>query len=182
MSEILRVESVVSQNNNPSVLISYQETQATLSIVEARKHAFALVKAIAIAETEVAIIKKLSPVKLSKGFSTQSNKKELGVLRGLIDLIRSARPSEHPTIKPIFGFKTQLPLIDYQILDERLQLQIPEASHHAQCLIECAEAAEEDAFIYKYFANKIGLSREDIEVFLLEFSEQRKINYLESLF
>ncbi|MGL5832967.1 MAG: hypothetical protein ACRC1Z_07005 [Waterburya sp.] len=181
MNEILRVESIVSSDNNPSVLVSYQKTRATLNITEARKLAFALIKAIAIAETEVAIIKKLSPVKIKRGFSTQSNK-DLGILVGLIELIRSARPNKHPTITPIFGLKTQLPLIDYQILDERLQLQIPEASHHAQCLIECAEAAEEDAFIYKYFAEKIGLSRKEIEIFLLKFSEQRKVNYLESLF
>ncbi len=67
---------------------------------------------------------------------------------GFLHLIRTARPQLPEYVNPIFGHNTKLPLIEYFIQEQKVQLEIAEALHHSQLLIECAEAAETDAFLY----------------------------------
>ena len=152
-----------------------------ITATDARRRAFALISAIAMAQTEGGIFKTLAPPTLkSKGFATAKLTKEEQMAVGLLQLIRDVRSPLPPYIEPIFGHNTQKPLIKYALGNQEGTWELDTARHHAQALLEVAEAAETDSFMYK-FSDKVGLEKKDMALILQEFAVFRQQNWLEDL-
>lgn len=181
-SDTIYVESTVSTASlEPNVMIRWRESSGIITATDCRKRAFALISAIAIAQTEGGIFKTLVPPTLkSKGFGQVKLTKEEQMAVGLLQLIRDVRAPLPPDIEPIFGHNTQKPLIKYCWGSAQGTLELDTARHHAQALLECAEAAETDSFMYK-FAEKIGIEKAEMQVILQEFGLFRQQNWLEDL-
>lgn len=181
-SDTIHVESTVSTANlEPNVLIRWGEASGVITATDCRKRAFALISAIAMAQTEGGIFKTLAPPTLkSKGFGRVKLDKEEKLAVGLLQLIRDVRAPLPPDIEPIFGHNTQKPLIKYRWGSAEGTLEMDTAKHHAQILLEVAEAAETDSFMYK-FSDKVGLEKKEMAFILQEFALFRQQNWLEDL-
>lgn len=171
--------STNSINKDPIVIVSYDQTEASLSIPDARKKGVDLIRAVTISETEASLIKVLVPKK--KGFGARE-KKEESMLCGFIELIRTARPKNlDPKINSIFGANTKKGLIDYEFLDKVICLELDEALDHAGNLIACAESAIWDSEVRKKF-DELNLSQLEATQFLIEMKRNRMVNSLKESF
>ena len=172
------VHSTVSDQNLPLILVQYQNVEGTLTIKDARERAIALIRAVTITQIAGNLFKVLKPEKKAFG---KPKKKDEEMFGAFVYFVRSARPKLNSDIEPIFGLKTQKPLINYKILNQKIQLEIESALHHAQALLVVAEAAEGDAFMYS-LSDRFNISKEEIAFILKEFAKYRQINRLENLF
>lgn len=166
------------------ILVTYQKEKELLSVLDAKRRAIALIRASEIAVTEVRIIKSLNPKfdPRPKGFSKKVRMtKDDEMSLGLLKLMRDSRPKLPDNIKPIFGFETLLPLVNYVIGKSQLCFTIAEIQDHAQSLLEAAEACETDKF-FDYFGDLADLDRETVSILLSEFAKFRRKNRLENLF
>lgn len=165
----------------PNVLIKWGESSGIITATDVRRRAFALISAIAMATTEGGIFKTLVPPTLkSKGFGNAKLTADEKMAVGLLQLIRDARAPLPPDIEPIFGHNTHSPLIKYRWGNEEGTWELDTARHHAQALLEVAEAAETDSFLYK-FSDKVGLEKKEMAFILAEFALFRQQNWLEDL-
>lgn len=184
------VKSIFTDEYQPLVLIQYKDLEVTLTVADARKKAVQLIQASSISETEFNILNFFNVEDKPKGFGkvkpTQKEikkaKRDYEMFAMLFMLIRDVRQFSAENIEPIYGANTNLPLVDYYILDHKIQLQIDECIDHAANLLEAAEAAECDAFISKYLATNIQATKDEIQSVIYEFGEFRKVNRLEELF
>lgn len=180
-TDTIHVESTVSAvSTEPNVLISWEETTGIISATDARKRAFALIQAIAMAQTEGGIFKTLAPDMKPKGFGKVTLSKQEDMAVSVLRLIRDARAPLPPGIEPIFGYNTQKPLIKYKWGDREGTLELDTARHHAQVLLECALSAETDSFFYK-FCDSQNLDKQIAEDILREFALFRQQNWFEGL-
>lgn len=180
-SDTLHVESTVSAiMNEPSVLISWGDSTGVISATDARKRAFALITAIAIAQTEGGIFKTLAPDIKPKGFGKVTLTKQEDMAVKVLHLIRDVRVPLPPDIEPTFGYNTQQPLVKYKWGNQEGMLELDTAKHHAQVLLEVAEAAQTDSFFYK-FCDSQNLDKQVAVDILKEFALFRQQNWLEDL-
>lgn len=179
--DTIYVDSTVSAiSTEPNVLIRWGESSGIITATDCRKRAFALISAIAMAQTEGGIFKTLAPSVKPKGFGQVKPSKQEEMATQVLLLIRGVRAKLPPDIEPIFGYNTQKPLIKYRWGSAEGTLEIDTAKHHAQILLEVAEAAETDSFMYK-FSDKIGLEKKEMAFILQEFALFRQQNWLEDL-
>lgn len=74
--------------------------------------------------------------------------------------------SEEIFITSIVSGRTYEPLIEIEWNGQRGQLQLDEARQHALGILEAAEAAESDAFVFKWLTRDIiGTADDDAENF-----------------
>jgi hypothetical protein len=68
------------------------------------------------------------------------------------------KPTDEGTIwvSSLVSNKTKLPLVQIEWGDKKCQMTPEEARGHARIILECAEAAEVDAFLYDFFENEVG--------------------------
>ena len=179
--DIIYVESTVSAiNHEPNILISWGGSTGILSATDTRKRAFALISTIAMAQTEGGIFKTLAPDMKPKGFGKLKLSQQEDMAVKVLHLIRDVRAPLPPDIEPIFGYNTQKPLIKYRWGNREGTLELDTAKHHAQALLEAAEAAETDSFFYK-FCREQNLDKQIAEDILLKLRLFRQQNWLEDL-
>jgi hypothetical protein len=177
--EIIRVKSSVSPGNyQPVVVQTYGDNVVTMSAEVARDRAIAIFQAIAYADSEGVIFKTFAPA-IAKGFGKPS--KDMQVV---LDMVRLIRQNRHPLpqgINAIFGFNTQQPLVDLEWDDIKISLRLDEALHHATCLLEVAEAAQSDSFLYQFCINNFDCSFEQVAILIQEFALHRQRTQLEAI-
>lgn len=80
-------------------------------------------------------------------------------------------------VSSIFGRNNKEPIVEIDISqfpkDRPLQLHTEEARALALNLLECAEAAEQDAFIYNFFSAGIGVDERQAANALLAYRDYR---------
>lgn len=180
-SDTIHVESTVSPISlEPNVMIKWRESSGIITATDCRKRAFALISAIAMAQAEGGIFKTLAPDMKPKGFGQVKLSKQEDMAVKVLHLIRDVRAPLPSDIEPIFGYNTQQPLIKYRWGSQEGTLELDTAKHHAQVLLEVAEAAETDSFMYK-FSDRIGLDKQEMSFILAEFALFRQQNWLEDL-
>jgi hypothetical protein len=170
-------------DDRPMVYWQYRENFGTITINEARERANAIFRAAAMASAEAAIVIGLSNDK-PKGFSKNKpqDSKQWQRIGGLLQMMRDFQEPLPEQIAYIFGFHTQKPLIEIEWYGEKIQQEPDIMIAHAQSLLECAEAAESDAFYYYFLQEKLGFSREEAQPLIKEFADFRSRNRLEELF
>jgi hypothetical protein len=92
------------------------------------------------------------------------------------------RPGKNPShfsVTTIYGHNTKKPIVQLQVGKEQIQMSIETARDLAQNLIQAAEAALTDAFIYEFIEKRIGATDPNVAGFamieLRKFrSEKRK--------
>lgn len=176
--------TIAPDGKTPLVFWHYCGHEGTLTLLEARARAEALLMAAAIAETEARVAVKLTGIddpKL-KGFGrTKEREKaenDFKVMRGFMRAVRFPLPEE---ITPIFGQRTHLPLVNIDCYGEPIQAETSTVRDHAFGLLECAEAAESDRFFYYFLAKEAGLKMEDVNKMLQSFAMFRRRVQLQDL-
>lgn len=94
-----------------------------------------------------------------------------GDLGAAYDLLEVLRPkTERVEAVAIFGRKTKQPYVELHLGDIGVTQWSPaEARHHAMAVLEVAEAAEQDAFIYEWFAGRYSLDERHVSILLQEY-------------
>jgi hypothetical protein len=82
--------------------------------------------------------------------------------------------SEEILLESGVSAKTGEPFVNIKWKDRAGQLTVTDARQHALAILECAEAAESDAFIIKFFRERVGLSQEKAAQVLIDFRSQRR--------
>jgi hypothetical protein len=78
-------------------------------------------------------------------------------------------------VTSMYGFKTKEPLVVITMPGgEMLQMRTAEARSHALQVLECADAAESDAFVIEYLQAKVNLTEEAAAVVLGDFRKWRE--------
>jgi hypothetical protein len=139
------------------VEIGYGDFTSDFSVNEARSKAAAIIRVAAIAETEAAIARKITEIgKHKTNFARQR------YFHQSLILVRDARPVLPLGIEPIYGSKTQRPLVvlyGYKPDNEPLTLEIEEALEHAEAILVVAEAVQTDAWLAQAVTGA-GVSKE----------------------
>jgi hypothetical protein len=179
----ISVRSAVTINNRePLVFMTWQGVEGTLSSTQARTRGLALLRAVAIAQTEEVIFKTLAPeAKRYKGFGEYKPTKDEIMSARLLELLRENQDFNHPDIKPIYGTIAQKGLISYRWSTIEKILTQEEAQEHAAILIETAEAAENDSFFYRFFEEKLQFESEFVEDIIRDYQLFKQQKYLENL-
>ena len=182
MNDGILVKSVIDENNNAKVLIAYELKKLELILTgeDACKHGIALFKAALVSEYEANLLYNLSPLynQTGKGFGQKAKNEQIHA--SFLKMLRDCRPELPDFVKPIFGYKTQAPLVDYFLSGHKIQLGIEECLYHAGNVLQCAEAATTDEFLLN-FLTKANVKRNDALGLLQEYSTFRKATWLESL-
>jgi len=74
----------------------------------------------------------------------------------------------------LYGFKGSAPLVQLHHQDWSVQMTPAQARAAALSIIEAAEAAEQDGFIFEWFQKEIGVTPEQAAMLVGEFREHRK--------
>lgn len=174
--------TIAPDEKTPLVNWHLNGNEGTLTLSEARERAEAFFMAAAIAETEARIALKLSGLEKQKpkGFGKKSSKPEKFFYQ-ISMLMRDERISLPDGITPIFGWETRQALIDVDLYSEPIQWLPNQAREHARWLMECAEAAETDRFLYFFYKETLDLPAHDTNKILQEFSVFRRRTQLENL-
>lgn len=174
------VESSVSPGSfQPVVIQTYGKNVITFSAEVAKQRAIAILQAIAYADSEGVIFKTLGGLS-AKGFG-KPRQKDLEMATQLVRVIRENRNPLPQGVNAIFGFKTQQPLIDLEWDDIKISLRLDEALHHATVLLEAAEAAQSDSFLYQFVTANFEVDYEQIKSLVQEFALHRQRTRLESV-
>jgi hypothetical protein len=179
MDSLLVESASTPGSNEPAVVVSYEDHQIMLTLSEAQTRGIGLVNAAAYAESEGALFKALCP-NLKKGFGKPNKDAQLAL--SAIALVRENRQPLPLGINPIFGFNTQMPLVEVDYNQFKVILHLDEVRHHAMLLLEAAEAARFDAFWYKFGNEKTGLSREEMAAIVEEYRLYKERYSVEKLF
>jgi hypothetical protein len=76
-------------------------------------------------------------------------------------------------VRALYGWRTREPLVEIELLGQKAQMSIFEAREHAQAVLECAEAAETDGFIWEFFS-RMSLTEAQIATLLQDFRAYRE--------
>ncbi|MGI8933350.1 MAG: hypothetical protein ACR2FS_04675, partial [Phormidesmis sp.] len=132
--DIVHVYSTIAPDGKtPMVGWHLNGNDGRLTLLEARDRAEALFLAAAVADTEARIAFKLSGLKdeKPKGFGGKPTKVEKAFF-SINMLMRAERLPLPDGITPIFGWKTQLPLVDIDLYGELFQWKTGQAREHAR--------------------------------------------------
>lgn len=78
-------------------------------------------------------------------------------------------------VRSQYGFNHRKPQVVITMPGgETLQMSPAEARHHALAVLECADAAESDAFIFEYLQAKVGLTDNQMAQVLGDFRTWRE--------
>jgi hypothetical protein len=149
------------------------EVCATYSPQQARSRALNILRAAAYAESEASIFRAISGIG-HKGFWKIPNDR-IKTAVATLQLVRKQRLPLPDDIQGIFGFNTQLPLVNLVWKDAQLSLHLDEAKKHAITLLECAESVETDGFLMQH------LEHEDWQILMDEYRLHRQKSWLEGL-
>lgn len=163
------------QGNQPIVLQTYGDRTTTLTVTEARAKADAFYHAAAVAEQEAIAYLTFEPK--GKGFVPVNNNPGLKFLR----LLRSQRAPFPPDIKVIFGHRTREATVVFSFHGQDLAFSPAEARDHARGLLQTADAAESDAFLYQFLSQDLECSMSEAEGMVQRFALFRNQNRLEDL-
>jgi hypothetical protein len=179
--KILHVESSVSPGSyQPIVVQTYGDNTVTMSTETAKKRAIAILQAIAYADSEAVVFKTLTGLSSTKGFG-KVPPKDLKVGTQLLQIIRDNRQKLPQGISAIFGYNTRQPLVVLEWDDVKIQISLDTALHHATCLLEAAEAAQSDSFLYQFCINNFDCSFEQVAILIQEFALNRRRTQLEAI-
>jgi hypothetical protein len=160
----LLVESSVSSGSyQPIVVQTYGDNVVTMSAEAAKIRAIAILQAIAYADSEAVFFKTLTGLSSSKGFG-KIPPKDLKMAVTMLQMIRDNRQDLPTGISAIFGFNTQKPLVVLEWDDVKIQMELDTALHHASCLLEAAEAAQSDSFLYQFVTSNFDVEHEEVAV------------------
>jgi hypothetical protein len=181
-AHILHVESTFDpQTNYPLVLWQYRGHKGVCTLQFATDRAIAILKAVAMAENEAAVVRYLMGIEgqNAKGFQPkqQASKMEAQFLM----LLRTARTPLPEGLTPIFGHSSQISLIEIDWYGVKIQFDCPEATQHAMQLLSCVEAAETDAFLRYFVQRRLGCTASDGQQFIEDFRKFRNVQSLNSL-
>lgn len=183
--DVVHVYSAIAPDGKtPMVGWHLNGRDGMLTLLEARDRAEAFFLAAAIADTEARIALKISGLKdeKPKGFGAKSSpSKQEEFFYQINMMMRDERLPLPDGIKPIFGWKTRLPLIDVDLYGELFQWEPDQAREHARWLLECADASESDRFFYAFLKEKLDISAEKSNAMLQEFAGFRNRTRLEDL-
>ncbi|MBO3459935.1 hypothetical protein G7B40_040115 [Aetokthonos hydrillicola Thurmond2011] len=180
--DTIYVESTVSSGSQqPNVLQRYRDSEVMFTAEQARERGAAILRAAAYAETEAAVFKTLIGINpKSKGFG-EIPKKDLEMAAMMLQLVRDQREPLPQGIDCIFGFNTQKPIVVLEWNEVKLQLDLPEARHHALALLAAADAADSDAFLYQFMTGATDMELEEVGVLIQQFALYRQRRQLESM-
>ena len=77
-------------------------------------------------------------------------------------------------VESLVGYKTGQPLVQFTWGNKQAQLTAAEARLHAFRILECADAAETDLFLWRFATSTIGVNAGGAAKFIVEFREFRK--------
>lgn len=78
-------------------------------------------------------------------------------------------------VKSLVSGRTFEPMIEFEWGAQRAQLSLEEARNHALYILECAEAAESDAFVFQWLTRDIvGTAQDEKENFEQVIEEFKK--------
>lgn len=183
LGEICSIEAVLGDYDCPAVLVGCDDLQNggyfeyTLSAFEAKELAFNLIKAVAVAETELGIVHALAPVPLDTRFSPNVDDgcdKERELARSYADLFDSARRVKHTNIDINIFPNSQSILIKYELGEIFCYFAEKDALDYAERLLECAEMAQLKSFLKTVAELSEEYSEEMTEQFLTLFSESKE--------
>lgn len=184
LGEICSIEAVLGDYDCPAVQVGCDDLQDggyfeyTFSAFEAKKLAFNLIKAVAVAETELGIVHALAPVPLVTRFSPRNDDNDCDQDRELAhsyaDLFDSARRVKHPDIDVNIFPDSQSILIKYELGEIFCYFAEKDALEYADKLLECAETAQLKSFLKIVAELSDEYSEEMTEQFLALFSESKK--------
>ena len=81
--------------------------------------------------------------------------------------------SQDVCVESLFGFHTRQPLVQMRLGVERVQMSPQEAREIAASLLEAAECAQTDAFLFEFMGVRIGSTVEAAAGVLKEFRAWR---------
>jgi hypothetical protein len=142
----LNITTGHNPTGNTLVIWQWGELEGAVTPGDAVDRGIALLNVAAISECEARIMEELRNATKSPTAS-------------LLQLIRAARPKTMSGINPIYGMKTQSPLVEIFWYGDQLSLDLAEARHHAQAYLEAAETARTDNFMVSAFED-VGLDPE----------------------
>ncbi|NES64266.1 MAG: hypothetical protein F6K24_02830 [Okeania sp. SIO2D1] len=172
---LITVTTVFDDSNQPFAAEIYQEKVIKMTSEEAFQKGADLLCAIAVAQAEFNILKSL----VKKGFgNTKSQKNFVQKRKKLI----TQRPPLPDTINPIYGAKTNTPLVEYFLEDVKLTLHFDTANFHARSLIEVSEVVKTDLYLSSFMRDKINLTDKEIAIWLGDFRLYRDQTKLENLY
>ena len=182
-SDEINISSLVSAPTfQPCVAIVWGDQRGVITATAAEKRATDLLTAIAIAQAEGSFFKMLAPQIKPKGFGgkfivNDEEKKAIAVL----NFLRSNRLPLPEDINPIFGHRTQRPLIEYRWGERKVVWELDLAATHARRLFEVANVAISDSFFYRFCQTR-NIPKEVAEDILEELLIFRRQNLLEDIF
>ena len=86
---------------------------------------------------------------------------------------RAARGEVPIHVNSLFGYETRLPLVEFTVGTERVQILPDDARLISRWIDECAESAETDAFLWEHFT-ALGLAPEQVGHVLVAFRHFRE--------
>lgn len=178
---LIHTNSGLTEDFKPCVVWRFLAHSGRFTLTEARTKAMGLLHAVAIAQTEDAIATMLTKDLSPKGFGSEAIKEKEETNAKVLMLLRHARPPLVEGVEPIHGYYTKEPLINIYWYGEGAQLNMNEATFHAEILLRTAEVAESDAFL-RFFLLERGGSLEEGQLLIEEFTQYRIQQRLEQLF
>lgn len=183
--DIIHVSAAIAPDGKtPLVFWHYCGSEGTLTVLEARARAEALLLAAVIAETEAITALAITDIENPKlkGFGRAEERKKINTkfmkLRGLMVSVRLPLPEG---ITPIFGQKTRLPLVDITCYGKPIQAEVDTVRDHAYALLQSAEASEQDRFFHYFLSEEAGLEIDDVSRMLQSFAAFRNRVQLQEL-
>jgi hypothetical protein len=180
--EGIGLEATIGDDGLPSVAVTFEAHTEIMPVVEARNFAIALFNAAAIAENEVAVFNGFEGRGKPKGFAKPALK-AYSIPVMAVQLMREFRPKFGYGITAFRGFNTGEAIVAFPwpSRSKGLQFDLNGARTHARQLMECAEAAETDAFLRHFMQWKIQSSPDEAQSMVMEFREFRTRLALENL-
>jgi hypothetical protein len=77
-------------------------------------------------------------------------------------------------VRSMYGYHTQQPLVTLVVGERMTQMPPAKAREIALLLLECAEAAEHDGFLVRFFRDRAGFDEAQIGQILNEYRKSRK--------
>jgi len=77
-------------------------------------------------------------------------------------------------VTSLVGYKTGEPLIEIELKGQKAQMGVKQAREHALAVLECAEAAETDLFVFRWLTETIGAPPSQAAQVLADFRQRRK--------
>jgi hypothetical protein len=175
---------LAEDQKTPLVFWHYNGNQGTLTLLEARARAEALIMAAAIAETEAKIAVNLTGIDSAQLRGFGKTAKRTAAEKTFIQLRQIMRDARSPLpkgITPIFGQRTHLPLVEITLYGKPIQPETHVVRDHAFALLACAEASESDRLLHYFFHQTLDVSIGNVSAMLQEFAGFRNRVQLQDL-